>query len=115
MNCPKCGSEMVWTGQTIGYDFYNCICGNFEKVSIENPCSEPTTAEEAVSKTELTTAEMLLWLVGKSNEGVFSIIQARDVIMLNFVIGKNHKNAREETLNEAIKQAYGWAKQEEQK
>ena len=78
LKCPKCGSENIFYNTSYdGKDYY--ICGN-----CKTHYSLPTVA---VSKTEPTTAQMLLWLVRKSNEGVFSIIQARDVIMLNFVNG----------------------------
>lgn len=51
MKCPKCGSENIFYNTSYdGKDYY--ICGN-----CKTHYSLPTVA---VSKTELTTAEMLL-------------------------------------------------------
>ena len=71
MKCPKCGSENIFYNTSYdGKDYY--ICGN-----CKTHYSLPTVA---VSKTELTTAEMWEWL-GK-----------------NFSVALEHRNGQKDRL-----------------
>ena len=101
MKCPKCGSENV----TMIY------CTETDKLpaKIVNNCLVCGKIWE--KEHEPTTAEMLLWLA--ENESVDIWHTANKEIAIIWRNGEEYKFIFK-TLAEAIKQAYDWAKQEEQ-
>jgi hypothetical protein len=104
MNCPKCGSENVLVEKSID-GFNTCEqCGY--------------RWQRARNIPEPTTAEMLLWLVENFNVNIRDdcglevyIEYRKNGRWIDYFVGDGYEC---KTLSEAVKQAYDWARKEEQ-
>ena len=109
MKCPKCGSEL----DTV-FNCPKCKAKSYKEIVSEYNTNGEKIYEKNTIKLvqpEPTTAEMLLWLA--ENESIDIWHTATEGIIYVWRNG-NAVKFEGKTLSEAIKQAYDWARKEEQ-
>lgn len=117
MKCPKCGSEYQIGGTDVNGNLVcrACQLKELKELGFLNDKNIPqtTSSNKIIIETEITTAEMLLWIAENFNVNIkdgcgieVTIEDRKNGRWADYFVGNEYES---KTLAEAIKAAYEWA------